>query len=256
MHADIAERLRKAELDNLPIPPFAAEMQIDDIDTAYTIQKHNIASRAESGRKIVGRKIGLTSAAAQTQLGIDQPIHGPLFADRKILNGDKLEAARMISPILEGEIALVLDRDINDSDISFEEFSKAIRYVVPAIEIGDCRIENWKVSLPDLIADDCAASRFVLGESPKQLSDIDLSTCEMTLSRNNEIVSSGSGKDCLGNPLNSGYWLARYLLTQGDMLKAGDVVLTGALGPMVPANAGDRIECAITGFEPVTVEFL
>ena len=256
MHIDIAERLRKAEMDNVPIPPFAIDMQIDNIDTAYAIQRHNISYRAGNGRKIVGRKIGLTSAAAQSQLGIDHPIHGPLFADRKVFSGSKLEAASQISPILEGEIALVLDRDINDSDISFKGFSEAIKYVVPAIEIGDCRIENWKVSLPDLIADDCAASRFVLGENPKQLSNIDLSACEMTLCRNNEIVSNGSGKDCLGNPLNSGYWLARYLLTQGDMLKAGDVVLTGALGPMIPANAGDRIECAITGFEPMTVEFL
>lgn len=256
MNEDIAERLRRAQENGVPIPPFASDFRIDDIDAAYAIQRHNIACRTANGRKLIGKKIGLTSIAAQTQLGFNQPIHGPLFADREVLSGSVIEVRSLISPILEGEIALVLNRDIDDPNISLEEFSDAIKCVLPAIEIADSRIKNWEISLYDLIADDSAASRYVLGTNPQKLSNIDLSACQMDLNRNGETASSGLARNCMGTPLNAGYWLAGYLIEQGETLKAGDILLTGALGPMVPAKAGVQIECAITGFEPLTVEFI
>ncbi|MEP2987889.1 MAG: fumarylacetoacetate hydrolase family protein [Parasphingorhabdus sp.] len=256
MNDDIAERLRIAQEDRVPILPFATELGIDDIDTAYAIQNHGIASRTANGRKVIGRKIGLTSIAAQTQLGFDQPIHGPLFADGEILNGGAIEAESLIAPILEGEIALVLDRDIDDPNVSIEEFSNAIKYVLPAIEIADSRIKNWEISLFDLIADDSAAARYLLGTDPQQLSNIDLSACQMELNQNGKTLSSGLGENCMGSPLNAGHWLGGYLIEQGGALRAGDILLTGALGPIVPAYTGDQIECTITGFGPLSVEFV
>lgn len=251
----IAVRLREAERTLSPIPPFAHELGVGNIPVAYTVQQCNVKHWISNGRRYVGRKIGLTSKTVQQQLGVDQPDYGTLFADMEIGHGDTIEREHLIAPRVEAEIALVLERDITHGDVSLAEIIRAVDFVVPALEIVDSRIEDWKISIVDTIADNGASSRFVLGMEPKRLQDIDLETCGMTLLRNGEVTSVGAGSACLGHPLKAALWLARTMVAHGDPLRAGDTILTGALGPMVEARAGDIFEGRIGGFSSVRLRF-
>jgi len=251
----VAARLREAERTQSPVAPFAHELGIGDVPGAYAVQRLNVAHWISSGRRFVGRKIGLTSVAVQKQLGVDQPDYGTLFADMELVPGNSIETAHLISPRVEAEIAFVLGRDIVAGDAAMADVVAAIGFVVPALEIVDSRIKDWKISIVDTIADNGASARFVLGSEPKSLDGADLASCAMRLRRNEEEVSAGTASACLGSPLNAALWLARTLIAEGEALRAGDMILTGALGPMVEARAGDEFEARIGSFSPVSVHF-
>ena len=136
------------------------------------------------------------------------------------------------------------------------ELMRAVAYVVPALEIVDSRIKGWKITILDTVADNGSSARFVLGAAPKRLTDLDLEACGMAMTRNGAIVSLGSGAACLGHPLKAALWLARAMSAAGHSLRAGDVVLTGALGPVSPATSGEFYEARISGFAPVNVRFV
>jgi 2-keto-4-pentenoate hydratase len=252
----LASRLRSAEADCSPIDPIAAELGENNVAAAYAVQaevtKHGIAG----GRRLIGRKIGLTSKAVQQQLGVDQPDYGALFADMEIETGGEVRASRLIQPRIEAEIAVVLDRDLPERDVTLGELMRAVAYVVPALEIVDSRIRDWKITILDTVADNGSSARFVLGAAPKRLTDVDLEACGMAMTRNGAIVSVGSGAACLGHPLKAALWLARAMSAAGQPLHAGDVVLTGALGPVAPALPGEFYEARIAGFAPVNVRFV
>ena len=207
------------------------------------------------GRRLVGRKIGLTSKAVQQQLGVDQPDYGALFADMEVASGEEIRVSSLIQPRIEAEIAVALDRDLSEADVTMGELLRAIGYAVPALEIVDSRIKDWKITICDTVADNGSSARYVLGTSPRRLTDIDLDTCGMVMFRNGAIVSVGSGAACLGHPLKAALWLARAMAKAGQPLRAGDVVLTGALGPVSPASAGETYDARISGFSPVSVRF-
>ena len=247
----IAARLREAERTLRPIAPFADELGVGDIPVAYAVQRLNVKHWIASGRRLVGRKIGLTSKSVQQQLGVDQPDYGALFADMEIVHDDSIKREQLIAPRIEAEIALVLERDITQADVTASELMSAVSYAVPALEIVDSRIKDWKISIVDTIADNGASSRFVLGLEPRRLQDVDLQTCGMALLRNGEVVSVGAGSACLGHPLKAALWLARTLVADGEPLRAGDTILTGALGPMIEARSGDFFEAHIGRFAPV-----
>jgi 2-keto-4-pentenoate hydratase len=191
----------------------------------------------------------------QLQLGVDQPDYGTLFADMEIGHGDTFKRERLIAPRVEAEIALVLERDITDADATIAQVMQAISFVVPALEIVDSRIKDWKISIVDTIADNGASSKFVLGLEPRRLHDLDLENCGMTLHRSGEVCSIGTGSACLGHPLKAALWLARILVQHGEPLRAGDAILTGALGPMVEARPGDLFESKIGGLSAVRLHF-
>ncbi len=249
--AGVAERLREAERMRAPIAPFAHELGDGDIAAGYAVQVINVRHWMQSGRRLVGRKIGLTNEAVQRQLGVDQPDYGTLFADMQIAHGSAIERTQLIAPQIEAEIAVILAEDLTAADTSMAELTDAVAVAIPALEVVDSRIKDWKISMVDTIADNGASARFVLGPEPRPLNGINLAACGMVISRNDQIVSRGTGGDCLGNPLNAALWLARSLAAAGTPLRAGDVILTGALGPMVEARAGDRFEARIEGFSPV-----
>ena len=251
----IGARLRDAERTLQPIEPFADELGEANITAAYAVQRHNVGRWRAEGRTVVGRKIGLTSKAVQQQLGVDQPDYGTLFSDTSIDSGGTVKMEQLIAPRVEGEIALVLARDISDANVSLDALSQAIDYVLPALEIVDSRIQDWRIGIVDAISNNGASSRFVLGTEPKPLNEIDLVKCEMNLLRNGEIVSVGTGADCLGHPLHAALWLAKILVEHDEPLQAGDIVLTGALGPMVKATAGDFFEGRISEFSAVQLNF-
>lgn len=244
-HDEIARRLRVA-YDVGPIPPLRDGLAPDDISGAYAVQSINTRYWVDSGRQIVGRKIGLTSKAVQAQLGVDRPDFGVLFADMQVANGGILRAKDLLQPKAEAEVAIRLGRAIENPDVQRDELLDAVDAFFPAIEIVDSRIASWRISFADTVADNGSSARFVLGAevAPKGQ---DLWACGMVLERNGDVVSVGAGAACLGHPLNAAVWLARTLADAGEPLRAGDVILTGALGPMVDIRAGDVVQATIGG---------
>lgn len=252
---DVARRLFAAERSGTPIEPVADLLGADDLAAAYAVQAELLASGLAAGRRLVGRKIGLTSKVVQAQLGVDQPDYGALFADMEVEDGGTLACDRLIQPRIEAELAFVLGRDLMSPDVALWELIGAVDHVLPALEIVDSRITGWRIGIVDTIADNGSSARFVVGANPKRLTDVALDSCAMTLARNDETTSQGSGAACLGHPLKAALWLARTMAASGAPLRAGDLVLTGALGPMVDAQAGDRFRAEIEGFGAVSVEF-
>jgi 2-keto-4-pentenoate hydratase len=252
----LATRLLAAEAACAPIDPIASELGTKYVASAYAVQAEVTKRGIAAGRRLVGRKIGLTSKAVQQQLGVDQPDYGALFADMEIATGEEIQSSKLIQPRIEAEIAIVLDRDLPERDVTIGELMRAIAYVVPALEIVDSRIKDWKITILDTVADNGSSARFVLGAAPKRLTDLDLEGCGMAATRNGAIVSVGSGAACRGHPLKAALWLARAMAEAAQPLRAGDVVLTGALGPVSPASAGEFYESRISGLAPVNVRFV
>jgi len=245
-YSKMAARLRSAYSGDT-IPPLREGLSPDDVDGAYAVQNVNTEFWKNQGRKIVGRKIGLTSPAVQKQLGVDQPDFGVLFEDMEVLSGSHIPADRLIQPKAEAEVAMVLGKDIDFEDCTAEQIAEAVDYASCAIEIVDSRVADWKITFADTVADNGSSALFVLGKDKHKLKGLDLYSCGMVLEENGNIASIGAGAACLGHPLNAAAWLARTLVKRGQNLKAGDVLLTGALGPMVTLTSGAQITAHIGG---------
>ena len=253
---DVAARLRQAAESGKPIPPIRETLEAGGVVAAYAVQQANTEHALKQGRRLVGRKIGLTSKSVQKQLGVDSPDFGMLFADMALYDGEEVAMKRLMQPKVEAEIAFVLERDLTSPGATLADVVSAIAYALPAVEIVGSRIENWNIKLLDTVADNASSGLFVLGTQPRKLDQIDLRLCGMAMERRGEPVSFGAGVACLGNPLNAALWLARTMVEVGSPLKAGDIVMSGALGPMVGASAGDVIDTRINGLGTVRAAFV
>jgi 2-keto-4-pentenoate hydratase len=227
-----------------------------DIDVGYAVQQVNTDRSLAAGRKISGRKIGVTSVAVQQQIGVDQPDFGTLFADTEYGDGVDIPSSRLIQPRAEAEVALVLDRDLDDAPHGFAQIVRAVAFALPAIEVVDSRIEDWKISIVDTVADNASCGLYVVGSRPVPLRRVDVRAVPMSMSIDGVEVSTGSGAACLGNPLHAARWLADTLCERGIPLRAGDVVMTGALGPMKPIVAGNVVEATFGDLGTVTTRLV
>lgn len=252
-----AQVLREAYETGKPCPPLRdGLLPAGDIEAAYAVQQAQVLRwTVADGRRRVGAKIGLTSRAVQESFGVYQPDFGVLFADMAVPDGGEVDLARLLQPRVEAEVAFVLGADLADEQVTTSDMIRAVDHLLPAIEIVDSRITGWDISIVDTVADNASSGLFVLGTSPRRLTDVDLRLCGMVLEHAGEPVSVGAGAACLGNPLHAVAWLAQTMASLGRPLRAGDIVLSGALGPMVPVTPGAAYEARISGLGSVRTCF-
>lgn len=257
---ELAAALRQAQHSRQPVAPLREHAQrlglAATAEHAYAVQRINRQHRVAAGDRVVGRKIGLTSLAVQRQLGVDQPDFGALWSSTAWADGQTVALDGLIQPKVEAEVALVMARDLDHPEATAADVIRATDFALAALEVVDSRIADWKIGLFDTIADNASAAGFVLGADPVRLADVKLRDARMSMRQGDAEVSAGVGSACLGHPLNAAAWLARTLARMGDPLRAGDIVLTGALGPMVPARAGEQFEARIDGLGAVSVRFV
>lgn len=246
-----ADRLLTASATGTPVPPMRDLLDATDLKTAYAIQERLTAARLAGGATIVGRKIGLTSKAVQEQIGVDTPDFGVLFDDMAYPDGGVIPADAILQPRAEAEIAFVLAADLADGDLSYDQVREAIDYAVAAIEICGSRIADWKIAFGDTVADNASAGAYVLGTERRRLDEFEPREVTMSMSIDDEEVSTGAGAACLGDPVNAVQWLARYARDFGEPLRAGQLILSGALGPMRPIAPGNTVRSTVSGLGSV-----
>jgi 2-keto-4-pentenoate hydratase len=249
----IADRLAAASTSRRPIAPLSQVYPTLTLDDAYSIQEILTRGRLAGGARLVGRKIGLTSPAVQKQLGVDQPDYGMLFDDMQVPDGGVVSDRLLIQPRIEGEVAFIMGKALLAGPVDEAGFAAAAAHMCAALEIVDSRIEAWRIGIVDTVADNASSACFVLGNSRVPLAELDPREVTMTLRRDAEVVSTGNGRACLGNPLTAAAWLAEKMITLGRPLQRGDVVLSGALGPMVALEPGRTYELDVSGLGTVTV---
>jgi 2-keto-4-pentenoate hydratase len=253
--ADLAARLRTAEDERVPIGPLTEEIPELTVADAYRIQQINVHRRKEEGGLVRGRKVGLTSLAMQQQLGVDEPDFGALFADMVVEEGDAVPVSELIAPRIEAEIAFVMESDLQGPGVSSADALRAVAGAMPALEIIDSRVADWKIKLPDTIADNASSARVVCGGRLTPVAELDLRTIGMVLSVDGEVAATGAGAAVLGNPIRCVAWLANKLGEFGVPLRAGDLVLAGALHAAVGVAAGVSVHAEFAELGSVTTRF-
>lgn len=251
-----AAALRAARASRKQIAPIASAYDLASIDDAYAVAALNTAARLAEGRRVVGRKIGLTAESVQRQLGVDQPDFGVLLDDMELLDHDTVPTGRLMQPKVEAEVAFVVARDSQAGRApSWGEFVASIGHALPAIEIVDSAIADWKIGIIDTVADNASAGLYVLGHQPVALGAFQLARVEAALSCNGSVVSKGLGSACLGHPLRAAYWLACEMARRGEALREGEIILSGAFGPTAPVKSGDVVEADFGDFGRVACRF-
>lgn len=252
---EAAARLRTAATERRACQPVRDLIGNDDLELAYAVQERLTRARVADGASVIGRKIGATSLAVQNQLGVDQPDFGVLFGDMDCSEEPVVAMSRLLQPKVEAEVAFVLSEDLDGGPFDADRVRSAVGYAVAAIEVVDSRIVGWDITFADTVADNASSGLFVLGRSRAGLDEFEPVATTMTMWVNDRVRSEGSGQDCLGDPLIALAWLAEKAHTFGEPLRAGQLILSGALGPMVDVTAGDAVEAHIAGLGSVTATF-
>ncbi len=251
--AQYGDELYESLRSRVPVAPLTARDPGITVRDAYQIQEYGIKKRLALGDKIVGKKIGLTSRVVQRSLGVSEPDFGQLLAS--MVASDAIDASTLLQPRAEGEIAFLLERDLAGPGVTNSEVIYATHSVLPCFEIVDSRIKDWKIRLQDTVADNASAGLFVLGDRAVDLKGLDLSTCGMVLEKNGEVATTGVGAAALGSPVTCVAWLANCLSEYGIALRAGEIILSGSLGAMLPVAAGDHLNLSIGAVGSASVRF-
>lgn len=254
-YRDLALRLVKAEEERAPIEPVTSLWPGITVNDAYKIQLEIVRIKTESGRRVIGKKVGLTSKAMQDLLGIREPDYGHLLDDMMLSEGQPCKRDELIQPKVEGEIAFVLKEPIKGPKVTIADVLKATAFVMPAIEVVDSRIRDWKIKLEDTIADNGSSARFVLGGKATSVEGVDLRLLGMILEKNGRLISGGVGAAVLGHPAASVAWLANKLYEFGLTLEEGEIILSGAITPALDAEKGDVFTVSFYGLGSLTLYF-
>lgn len=251
----LGDELYQALYNRTVVDPLTSRHPELDIDHAYLVQQRMIGRRVEAGERIIGKKIGVTSRAVMNMLGVYRPDFGYMLDGMIYNEGESIDMGTLIQPKAEGEIAFILKRDLIGPGVTNAEVLAATECVMPCFEIVDSRIRDWKIKIEDTVADNASCGVFVLGDQAVDPRKIDLALCGMVLERNGEIIATGAGAAALGSPVNAVAWLANTMGALGIPLKAGEVILSGALAAMFPAKAGDSFRVSIGDLGSCSVRF-
>jgi 2-keto-4-pentenoate hydratase len=251
----LAKALRTAERDRVPIMPLTGEHPDLTVEDAYAIQTINIERRVSAGRLVRGRKVGLTSAPMQQLLGVDEPDFGVLLDDMFTEDGDEIALDSLLQPRIEAEIAFIMGEDLTGPGVTTSNALAAIEGALPSVEIVDSRVADWKIKLADTIADNASSGRVVIGGNLTPVTEVDLRLIGVAVFRNGRLVDTGAGAAALGNPARCVAWLANKLAGFGTELRAGDVVLPGAVHRMIPVGPGDVFRAEFAHLGGVTARF-
>ena len=226
------------------------------IDDAYAISLGTLARREAEGERVIGKKIGVTSKVVQDMLGVDRPDFG-FLTDRMQVTGDEpfLIAGNLIAPRAEAEIAFILKDDLSGQHVTAEEVLAATEAVCACFEIVDSRIDGWDIRIVDTIADNASCGVFVLGDQRVDPRRLDLPNLRCEVFKNGRTLSSGYGYAVQGSPLTAVAWLANTLGAYGVPLKAGEIILSGSLVPLEPAQPGDEFVTRIDGLGTASISF-
>jgi 2-keto-4-pentenoate hydratase len=253
--AQLAADLAEAERSRVPIDPLTdAHPGIDVVD-AYEIQLINIRQRVAEGARVIGHKVGLSSAAMQKMMGVDEPDYGHLLADMQVFEDRPVPVGRFLYPRVEVEVGFILADDLPGAGCTEDDVVAATAAFVPSIELIDTRIKDWKIKLCDTIADNASSAGWVLGDQRVSPKDVDIKAIDAVLRCNGEVIAQGRSDAVLGNPVTAVAWLARKVDQFGVRLKAGDVVLPGSCTRAIDAHPGDRFVADFTGLGSVELTF-
>ncbi|WP_209121387.1 2-keto-4-pentenoate hydratase [Alkalihalobacillus sp. BA299] len=252
---EIASRLLDAEENKTPIEPLTETFPEITVDEAYDIQLQQIEEKVKRGAIIVGKKIGLTSKVMQKMFNVSEPDYGHLLDDMVYVEGDTVRLDELLQPKLEFEIAFVLKKDLKGPDVTFLDVVEATDYIVPAFEVIDSRIKDWKIQFEDTVADNGSSSKMIIGGKPTRLEDVDLQHIGMVVYKNGEYLDSAAGAAVMGNPIRAVAWLANALAKYDISLKAGEIVLSGALSAAVPIEDGDTFTAEFAHIGSVSASF-
>jgi 2-keto-4-pentenoate hydratase len=250
------DALATAAADTSPIEPLTASNPDLTIEDAYAIQTAGIARRLSEGRVVRGRKAGLTSVAMQQLLGVDEPDFGVLLDDMFVEDGQEVTLDRLLQPRVEAEIGFVLERDLAGPGVLAYDVLRATAGVVACIEVIDSRIADWRIGLVDTVADNASSGLVVPAGRLVPVGDLDLRLVGMAFYRNGELVETGAGAAVLGNPAAAVAWMANKLSEFGDRLRAGELVLAGALHKAVAISPGDVFRAEFDRLGAVTTRFV
>lgn len=239
---------------NGPIDPIADRLIPNDAAIGYRVQELNTSFWLGEGRRLSGRKIGLTSAAVQSQLGVGEPDFGMLFADMEVTSGGSFAAASVSQPRAEGELAFCLNRDLTDPRLDEAAIADAVAWMAPAIEIVGSRVRGWRIRIADTVADNASSARYCIGDDRRPFDRAAIDGLSMELFEDETAVSCGPATACLGSPVNALVWLALKMVEVGRPLVAGDIVLSGAFGPLAPMTPDHSYRLAMSGFDDVVVD--
>ena len=251
----VAQDLYKAEKEGYQIETISTINTGMTVEDSYAIQLENIERRREAGEKIIGMKVGLTSKGMRNLLGVNEPDYGHLTDKMLLLEGDICNRDELLQPKVEGELAFLLNKRLRGPGITIADVYNATKYVVPAIEIVDSRIKDWKIKLVDTIADNGSSARLVLGSRMTPIENIDMRLIGMMLEKNGEVVSTGTGVEVFGNPAAAVAWLANKLSEFGIALEEGNIVLAGAVTAAEKAEKGDFFTVSFQGLGSVSIKF-
>lgn len=251
----VAAALMEAETTKKPISPLTSSDAAISVDDAYRIQLELIRRKVEMGAVIIGKKIGLTSKAMQDMLKVDEPDFGFILNDMMYKDGETVPLDRFIQPKIEFEIAFVLKKDLKGPGVTIEDVFEATDYVVPAIEIIDSRIEDWKIKYEDTVADNGSSAAAIIGGKPVHLSELDLPLQGMVAYKNGEFMDSAAGAAVMGHPARAVAWLANAIGHYDISLHAGEVILSGALSRAVPIEDGDTFKAEFAKIGSVSATF-
>lgn len=240
----LAAELVRCEDNATMVPPLTERYPDITVPTAYEIQMAAIGMRVQRGEKIVGKKIGLTSEKIREQIGVHEPDYGMLMNTAMMMDNDVIRLSQLIAPRGEAEIAFVLKEDLAGPDVTIADVYRATEGVIPAFELVDSRMKDWKIKIQDTVADNASCARVVLGTKMSKISDVDLRHVGLVLRKNGRIIDTAAGAAVMGHPAHAVAWLANKLHQYGITLKKGEIIISGSLTPVFSIAAGDHVEAS------------